>query len=125
MAGSSPARRPRHSDLAGFHTFDYTQYFLRAVRRTLGIETTMNSLYVEDRMVKAETFPLGIDHARFSGALQEKGSPNRTKQTRPSLGDKKLIFSVDRLDYSKSSPSTAGLRTFSHEVPEVARKSRV
>jgi len=89
------------ADLAGFHTFDYTQYFLRAVRRTLGIETTMNSLYVEDRMVKAETFPLGIDYARFSGALQEKEVQIERNRLARALGDKKLIFSVDRLDYSK------------------------
>ena len=43
------------ADLVGFHTFDYTQYFLKAVGRTFGIETTLNSAVVEDRAVKAET----------------------------------------------------------------------
>jgi trehalose 6-phosphate synthase/phosphatase len=89
------------ADLAGFHTFDYTQYFLRAVGRTLGIETTLNSAVVEDRSVKAETFPLGIDYARFSAATQDPQVEKERQKLTRILGEKKLIFSVDRLDYSK------------------------
>lgn len=89
------------ADLAGFHTFDYTQYFLRAVRRTLGIETTMNSVVVEDRLVKAETFPLGIDYTRFSEATHAREVQREREKLDKILGKSKLIFSVDRLDYSK------------------------
>jgi len=89
------------ADLAGFHTFDYTQYFLKAVGRTLGLETTMNSVVVEDRFVKAETFPLGIDYARFSEATQDREVQREREKLSRILGKSKLIFSVDRLDYSK------------------------
>jgi len=89
------------ADLAGFHTFDYTQYFLKAVGRTLGLETTMNSVIVEDRFVRAETFPLGIDYARFSNAAQDPEVAREREQLRRILGKNRLIFSVDRLDYSK------------------------
>ncbi len=89
------------ADLAGFHTFDYTQYFLRAVGRTLGIETTLNSAVVGDRSVKAETFPLGIDYARFRAATQDPQVEKERQKLTRILGEKKLIFSVDRLDYSK------------------------
>jgi trehalose 6-phosphate synthase/phosphatase len=89
------------ADLAGFHTFDYTQYFLKAVGRTLGLETTMNSVIVEDRFVKAETFPLGIDYTRFNGATQDEGVQRERQKLNRILGNNKLIFSVDRLDYSK------------------------
>jgi trehalose 6-phosphate synthase/phosphatase len=89
------------ADLAGFHTFDYTQYFLKAVGRTLGIETTMNSAIVEDRFVGAETFPLGIDYARFSGAVQDEEVQREREKLSRILSKNKLIFSVDRLDYSK------------------------
>jgi trehalose 6-phosphate synthase/phosphatase len=89
------------ADLIGFHTFDYTQYFLRAVSRTLGMETTPNSVILEDRFVKAECFPLGIDYGKFS-EVARSGSVDRERQKlRSILGNKKLIFSVDRLDYSK------------------------
>ena len=89
------------ADLAGFHTFDYTQYFLKAVGRTLGLETTMNSVIVEDRFVGAETFPLGIDYARFSQATQDTQVQRERENLSRVLGKNKLIFSVDRLDYSK------------------------
>ncbi|MBN1510173.1 MAG: bifunctional alpha,alpha-trehalose-phosphate synthase (UDP-forming)/trehalose-phosphatase [Sedimentisphaerales bacterium] len=89
------------ADLAGFHTFDYTQYFLRAARRTLGVETTMNSAIVEDRLVKAETFPLGIDYRRYHEAAQDREARRERDKLDGILGESKLIFSVDRLDYSK------------------------
>lgn len=89
------------ADLAGFHTFDYTQYFLKAVGRTLGLDTTMNSVIVEDRFVGAETFPLGIDYARFSVAAANKEVQRERESLNRILGRNKLIFSVDRLDYSK------------------------
>jgi trehalose 6-phosphate synthase/phosphatase len=89
------------ADLAGFHTFDYMQYFLRAVGRVLGIETTLNSTIVEDRLVKAETFPLGIDYARFNEATQDPQVGRERQMLNRVLGKMKLIFSVDRLDYSK------------------------
>jgi trehalose 6-phosphate synthase/phosphatase len=89
------------ADLAGFHTFDYTQYFLKAVGRTLGLETTMNSVIVEDRFVGAETFPLGIDYDRFSQATQDPQVQREYESLNRILGKNKLIFSVDRLDYSK------------------------
>jgi len=89
------------ADVAGFHTFDYTQYFLRAARRAMGMETTMNSVVVEDRLVKAETFPLGIDYARFSQATLDTQVQRERERLSHILGKNKLIFSVDRLDYSK------------------------
>jgi trehalose 6-phosphate synthase/phosphatase len=89
------------ADLVGFHTFDYTQHFLRAISRTLGMETTMNSVAAEGRLIKAETFPLGIDYAKFRAAAQEKEVQREREKLGRALGKKKLIFSVDRLDYSK------------------------
>ncbi len=89
------------ADVVGFHTFDYTQYFLRAVSRTLGIETTANSVTLGDRLVTAETFPLGIDYGRFNEAARSGPVDRERQKLRRILGGKKLIFSVDRLDYSK------------------------
>jgi trehalose 6-phosphate synthase/phosphatase len=89
------------SDVIGFHTFDYTQYFLRSVRRTLGIETTPTSAKVEGRIVKVDAFPLGIDYERFHQALDSPEVLAERQKLQDILGGKKLIFSVDRLDYTK------------------------
>jgi trehalose 6-phosphate synthase/phosphatase len=89
------------ADLVGFHAFDYTQHFLRAISRTLGMETTMNSVVAEGRLIKAETFPLGIDYDKFRAATQDKEVQREREKLNHALGKKRLIFSVDRLDYSK------------------------
>jgi trehalose 6-phosphate synthase/phosphatase len=44
------------SDLVGFHTFDYTKYFLGCVLRILGYENNMGQVTLSDRVIKAETF---------------------------------------------------------------------
>jgi trehalose 6-phosphate synthase/phosphatase len=89
------------ADVAGFHTFDYSQYFIRAVSRTLGIETGAATITVGDHIVRSDAFPLGIDYARFHDAVHQSQVEKERQKLRRILGSKKLIFSVDRLDYSK------------------------
>ncbi len=111
------------ADLVGFHTFDYTQYFLRAVSRTLGIETTPNMVMVEDRFVKAETFPLGIDYHRFTEAARDGAVDTERQKLQRILGDKRLIFSVDRLDYSKGlQHRLSGFEYFLEKYPQWREK---
>jgi trehalose 6-phosphate synthase/phosphatase len=60
------------ADLVGFHTHDYTQYFMRSVLRILGYDHNMGQIVAHDRVIKADTFPMGIDFSRFHNAA---GSP--------------------------------------------------
>ena len=89
------------ADLIGFHTHDYTQYFLRSVLRILGIEASMGQMFVGDRLVKANTFPMGIDFFRFHNAVSSKETQAERKKLEDTLSGLKTIISVDRLDYSK------------------------
>ncbi|MBN1129425.1 MAG: bifunctional alpha,alpha-trehalose-phosphate synthase (UDP-forming)/trehalose-phosphatase [Chitinispirillaceae bacterium] len=90
------------ADLVGFHTYDYSQYFLRTVSRILGYEITMNSVTVDERVVKVDAYPVGIDFKKFNDAARSaKEVSVEREKTLASLAGKKLIFSVDRLDYSK------------------------
>ena len=89
------------ADLIGFHTHDYTQYFLRSVLRILGIEASMGKMFVGDRLVKADTFPMGIDFFRFHNAVSSKETETERKKLEDTLSGLKTIISVDRLDYSK------------------------
>ncbi len=84
------------SDLIGFHTYDYAQYFLRSILRILGKENQMGTIYLPDRMVKAGTFPMGIEYDKFHDM---DVSPHRS--AKPGPDEPKIILSVDRLDYSK------------------------
>lgn len=56
------------ADLIGFHTHEYTQYFLRCVFRILGYEHNKGKIIVNDRIIKVGAFPMGIDFQKFYNA---------------------------------------------------------
>jgi trehalose 6-phosphate synthase/phosphatase len=89
------------ADVVGFHTNDYTQHFMKSVKRTLGYKIDQSFISVKDRFCKADTFPIGIDFDKFHDACLTPKINLRKKKLQDYLSDKKLIFSVDRLDYSK------------------------
>ncbi len=89
------------ADLIGFHTYDYTQYFLRCVLRILGFNHNMGMLALEHKLTKADTFPMGIDFDKYYKAAN-LASVNREKALlKKGLQNLKIIFSVDRQDYTK------------------------
>ncbi len=108
------------ADLIGFHTHDYVQYFLRCVLRILGKEQIMGQIFTNDRIVKVETFPMGIDFDKFFKAaveLPESGD------LRKSLNHSRIILSIDRLDYSKGiNNRLRGYRRFLELYPEWRQK---
>ncbi|MGH7980337.1 MAG: trehalose-6-phosphate synthase, partial [Limisphaerales bacterium] len=89
------------SSLVGFHTHDYTRDFLTAVLRTVGYEHQLGNLALRDRTVKVDTFPMGVDFERFAKAAQLPETQNRLEELRRKCAGQKVIFSVDRLDYTK------------------------
>lgn len=89
------------SDLIGFHIYDYVQHFLDSVRRLLGYENTLGQITSDDRIIKVDAFPMGIDYERFSNAVQKPEVQEEVISLRKKIGDRKLILSVDRLDYTK------------------------
>lgn len=89
------------ADLIGFHTHEYTQYFLHCVQRLLGLEHNMGNLLVGHRMVKADTFPMGINFTKFNEAGKIKEVANETEALKKSLKGLKAVLSIDRLDYTK------------------------
>ena len=89
------------ADLIGFHTHDYVQHFLHSVFRTLGHEHHLGQLRIDDALKRVEAFPIGIDFERFWQAAQSQEVAEVRARLARSLGDRRLIFSVDRLDYSK------------------------
>ena len=87
--------------LIGFHTHDYTQYFLRCVHRILGYEHNMGKIIVNDHVIKADTFPMGIDFGKYNNAGCTKEVQKRKKELEKTLAGFKVILSIDRLDYTK------------------------
>jgi trehalose 6-phosphate synthase/phosphatase len=89
------------ADIIGFHTQEYTQYYLRCVLRLLGIEHNMGRITINDRIIKADTFPMGIDFAKFQQAASGPEVEEDYKNLKSSFQDYRVILSIDRLDYSK------------------------
>jgi trehalose 6-phosphate synthase/phosphatase len=92
------------ADLIGFHTYDYVRHFLSSVRRILGYEHTLGELTVGNRMLWVDMFPMGIDYARFAGAVNQPDVREEMKKIRKKHDQRKIILSFDRLDYSKGIP---------------------
>ncbi len=89
------------ASLIGFHTHDYTRHFLGCVLRTSGIDHQLGSLTVRDRIIKVDTFPMGVDFQKFDAAARSKVTADHVEQLRDRCAGQKVIFSVDRLDYTK------------------------
>ena len=89
------------ASLIGFHTHDYTRHFLSCVLRTLGHEHHLGRITLRDRTVKADTFPMGVDFDKFFDAAGSEDCEERIRKLRDKFQDLKVIFSVDRLDYTK------------------------
>ena len=87
--------------LIGFHTHDYVRDFLTSVLRTVGYEHHLGSLSLRDRVVKVDTFPMGIDFERFAQAAATSNTETCVAELRAKYKGQKIIFSVDRLDYTK------------------------
>lgn len=96
------------ADLVGFHTYDYERHFMSCVRRLLGYDSVLNRIHLEERIVKVEFFPLGVDYQKFHTTTLQKLSSTSISPLRKTLMDqnligdgKKIILSIDRLDYTK------------------------
>lgn len=89
------------ADLIGFHTHEYVQHFLKTVQMTVGHDHRFRTIYTANRSVKAEMFPLGIDFDKFHDAVDSPKVNELNAQITESFPNKKIIFSVDRLDYTK------------------------
>jgi trehalose 6-phosphate synthase/phosphatase len=120
------------ADLIGFHTYDYERHFLSCVRRLLGCEIVLNQINMGNRIVKADAFPMGIDYEKYHNSaiiLQQKSVKDKSK-IRQEIDkyflmspDRKLILSIDRLDYSKGiSNRLNAFEYFLDKYPEYREK---
>lgn len=109
------------ADLMGFHTHDYAQHFLHSVFRTLGYEHYLGQINVEGSLKRVETFPIGIDFRRFWEASTSPEVLEVRSRMAAGLGQRRVIFSVDRLDYSKGIlHRLRGFEAFLSSFPEYA-----
>jgi trehalose 6-phosphate synthase/phosphatase len=101
------------ADLIGFNVFDYVRHFLSSVRRIKGYDTTFNRVAIGERTMLVDVFPKGIHFDNFTSEvrrlhdLHSNGGSEIQGQIANNFArhkDKKIILSIDPLDYTKGIP---------------------
>jgi len=111
------------ADLIGFHTYDYVQHFLSSVKMLLGVDNYFHNLQYQDRLIRIDLFPIGIDYNKFHQMVADPEVEEIRTRVRAQFEDRKLIFSVDRLDYTKGLMQRLnGFEYFLERYPEWREK---
>ena len=92
------------ADFLGFHTYDDMRHFLSSVNRLAGLGNSNGQINLPDRKVMVDALPMGIDYDKYASTASAPDTLAREVRYRTSVGDQKLILSIDRLDYSKGIP---------------------
>ncbi len=88
-------------DLIGFQTVEDRQNFEDYLRYELGLTTVDGTIVTEWGWTQLATFPIGIDVEDFAARANSAMARAEVARLRESLRGAKLVFGVDRLDYSK------------------------
>ncbi|MEZ7505998.1 bifunctional alpha,alpha-trehalose-phosphate synthase (UDP-forming)/trehalose-phosphatase [Flavobacterium sp. Arc2] len=123
------------ADLIGFHTYDYARHFLSSVGRIKDVEINFNEISYGNRIIKVDSFPMGIDYNRYhNAALEHDKYPEDSKSElmksidfhNRSNDESKLILSIDRMDYTKGIPNRIkSFEYFLNKYPEYKGKVRL
>lgn len=89
------------ADLLGFHIYDYARHFISSCSHILGTASEHGTIDYQGRRIHVDTFPIGIDYAKFRAALSEQETKEELARLEERYHDQKILLSVDRLDYSK------------------------
>ncbi len=89
------------ADLIGFHTNDYSRHFMSCVLRISGHDANLGNFLLKDRMVRTDTFPMGINYRQFSEGVLRPEVMSMATALKENFPEQKIILSIDRLDYSK------------------------
>ena len=123
------------ADLLGFHTYDYERHFLSSVKRILRLDVQFNEISYLDRVVKVDSFPMGIDYKKFHNAALSHLNQSNTEKSElqkrlddhiQAGPDTKLILSIDRMDYTKGIPNRIrAFEYFLNKYPQFKEKVRL
>jgi trehalose 6-phosphate synthase/phosphatase len=89
------------ADVVGFHTYDDVRKTLRAVEHLLDADHAGGAITREGRVTRIDAFPIGVDFARWDAVAEEPDVQPELALLRGPLEGKRVVLSVDRLDYTK------------------------
>jgi trehalose 6-phosphate synthase/phosphatase len=85
----------------GFHAFGYLRHFCSTVQRLLGIETELTHIPSKGHNSALGVYPIGINAPKFEQTLDSKEFHQRREKFRLAHEGKRLVVSVERMDYTK------------------------
>jgi trehalose 6-phosphate synthase len=112
------------ADFLAFHTDLFVYNFLSCAQK-IGAEVDFSAreVYYQGSKTKVESVPLGIDYQRFSNLAQDQDYLKKARELKESYETEKLIFAVDRLDYTKGiEERLKGIDRFFEKYPEYKSK---
>ena len=89
------------ADLIGFHTSNYLRHFRSSALQLLGIESEMTTIAYHNHISSLGVFPIGINSGSFERELTQPGYLQTLAEYQSNWKDKRVVLSVERLDYSK------------------------
>ncbi|MHB1179821.1 MAG: bifunctional alpha,alpha-trehalose-phosphate synthase (UDP-forming)/trehalose-phosphatase, partial [Daejeonella sp.] len=92
------------ADLLGFHTFNDVRHFLEAATQLLPVTSSANTITLEERILVAEPFPMGIDSEKYNSLSMQNNVKKYVRELELVSQERRIILSIDRLDYSKGIP---------------------
>jgi trehalose 6-phosphate synthase/phosphatase len=92
------------SDQIGFHTFGYMRHFLSAAYRITGHEHKFGRLQIDEREINVDVFPMGINYDKYANPDVNAETDQSSGEIRRLHASRKIVLSVDRLDYTKGIP---------------------
>lgn len=111
------------ADLIGFHTYDDVRHFMSAAMRITNNQTNANEIAMDNRSIIVDAFPMGIDYDKYQDSVLNGKTQRNENKLQQLMGDKKLMLSIDRLDYSKGIPQRLeAYELFLRTYPEFKEK---
>jgi len=112
------------ANLIGFHTYDYVHYFLVSIVKILGLENSLGTIKIGNRLVHTDAFPISIDYSRFAQESKNRKVSAILKSFSLLRLKTKVILSVDRADYTKGIPERLdAFEQFLDRYPQYIRKA--
>lgn len=93
------------ADLIGFHTHAYAQHFKHSVQQVLGYEHHLGRIRTPRQVAIVDAFPISIDTERFHSLHDSPEVAAERDRIREQIRGRRILFSVDRLDYTKGLPN--------------------
>jgi len=111
------------ANLIGFHTYDHLRHFRSSLLHLLGISSEIKLVQTKSHSCHLGVYPISIDTKKVNQLANSAKIKSSLKTVEQIAKERKIILSVDRLDYSKGIVRRLkGFKKFLEKNPKAAQK---